>query len=114
MNKPIVTFLGRREFMAEKNIKRLVHSGLRAATAAHPGCIDQTLTKNVVNTISNRVIEAYNTNPKDCFINEEKLERILVVAVRNSEGIAIPVLGGSIAKRIRIALVQSYESHVRY
>jgi hypothetical protein len=113
MNKPISTLLGRRQFMAEKNIKRLVRSGLRAATAAHPGCIDQTLTKNVVNTISGRVMEAYYTNPNDGFMSEDELERILVVALRNSEGVIIPVLGGSIAKRIRMALIQSYESHIR-
>ena len=47
-------------------------------------------------------------------MNEEKLERILVKALRKSDGIVIPVLGGSIAKRIRMALVQSYESQVRY
>jgi hypothetical protein len=100
--------------MAEKNIKRLVRSGLRAAEAAHPGCIDQALTTSVVNTVSDKVMDAYDTNSRDCFMNKEELERILVVALRNSEGITIPVLGGSIAKRIRMALMQSYVSQVRY
>jgi len=114
MNKPIVTFLGRRGFMVETNINRLVGSGLRAAEVAHPGCIDQSLIPNIIETVSYKIIESYNTNPKDNFMNEEKLERILVKALRKSDGIVIPVLGGSIAKRIRIALVQSYESQVRY
>ena len=74
----------------------------------------RSLITNIIETVSYRIIESYNTNPKDNFMNEEKLERILVKALRKSDGIVIPVLGGSIAKRIRIALVQSYESQVGY
>jgi len=113
MSKPVLIFLERREFMAETNINRLVGSGLRAAAAAHPGCIDQSLIPNIIETVSYKIIESYNTNPKDNFMNEERLERILVKALRKSDGITIPVLGGSIAKRIRMALLQSYESRIR-
>ena len=113
MSKPVLIFLERREFMAETNINRLVGSGLRAAAAAHPGCIDQSLITNIIETVSYRIIESYNTNPTDNFMSEERLERILVKALRKSDGIAIPVLGGSIAKRIRMALLQSYESRIR-
>tara|TARA_R110002020_G_scaffold315933_2_gene531005 strand:+ start:3411 stop:3824 length:414 start_codon:yes stop_codon:yes gene_type:complete len=113
MSKPVLIFLERREFMAETNINRLVGSGLRAAAAAHPGCIDQSLITNIIETVSYRIIESYNTNPTDNFMSEERLEHILVKALRKSDGIAIPVLGGSIAKRIRMALLQSYESRIR-
>ena len=101
------------EFMAEKNIKRLVRSGLHAAAAAHPGCIDLTLTKSIVNTISEIIIERYKLNPTPEFMEHNRLEHVLVGALRKSEGINVPLLDGSIAKRIRMAIVQSYDSRVR-
>ena len=97
----------------QKNIKRLVVSGLRASAAAHPGCVDLTKTQSMANSLTGRLIDSWAENPTDDFVTQKSIEHVFVKGVRGLDGVMSPVLGGSIAKRLRMAVMQSYESRVR-